>query len=741
MIILAFFFAFLIQVQLFELCLEIPVEPFVRETVYTSLVLAILYVQRSLDSDTLKESLGRVFFIGSLLLFLCGFPGFFIHWILELIQTQLYLLESYHRTHILLLLVPLFFAWIPWAFMYNVVRNSRAIPSYVLPLSTIAAIGTCVANALPNPWMIAGFLLVSGVMVMGALERSAANSSVFVKPIEREIWILVFLCLILISAGMQKEVLAGCCAFFLLFCEGKPGKFWWVKRSEKIFDWAYFHAFLLGSFFLLYPSFTMSTFVVGSMMVCLVVPAMPSRRASLSVLFIILFILTLCSTFNLQNPNQRIVLWHFFLSARLLLFYGSRKSWVAMGLVGFVLYYTVSLIPKDGMILEQYPGGSPRLVTFQDLYRVERHGEVLYKSTSLRSHFEDFFTGKSWIFVNTLDGLEKEDVVRIFDVQKSENSKTLNPLFYYADLEGSISRRKLNHVLRENLPNYLMMNFHRIHHEAEYGEWIRILSPRLSGGVLNFTDQSYRVSKLKSLLEPFAESFPHAKLIVHRDGASFFSGLEPNFRTRKSFRSPVVFSLSQFLHYADGKNSISFPRLKEQLSFLQIEDLLTQSPGVPPDYKTWGSLALYFYHEGMDSVAHRIVRELREWDTLGLDLIYFESLLKGGEPHKSHPDYASFLLDPEWEAGRRGTYLFQIFQEQVFREFPSLLPREPVSRVDMEDSNPWYQMILLLQAKKPREAHQLLIDRVLVPSTPQEKKVIRFLWEELGLPEAASFYR
>lgn len=737
---LAFLSAFLVQAELFEFCKSIPSEAYLRETIFITLVLATLFVQRTLGSEVLRESLGKIFFIGSLIYISTGMPSVIFQGILTLVEEHLYLLEAYHRSHIIVIVPILFFTWIPWAFVYSILRNTREAPAVIFVISTILAALFSGFDLTPKNWLFGTAIILVGLLLVFSKKDRTITSKGRIQPINKEIWILVLIVMIILPAGPQELVLGSCLAVFLIFLEAKPRIFWWIKGYEQIFDWAFFHSFLLSSFFLLYPGLTMSSLVVGSMMVCLIVPSVPSRKAPSGLVNLILFILLICSLLDLSTSNQRIVLWHFLLSLRLFYFYGKRGAWVAICLVCFVLYYTVTRIPVSGLNLEQFHLDKPRLIEFQNLQRVQSNGVILYSKVDFQSLFEEFSMGKSWIFINSLGQVGDSDTVRIFDVERSKESAKLEPTFYFTDLKGVISRRKLTHLLRENAPNFIAFNFHKIHHGTEYGEWIRILADKLSGGFLHFSDNEYSSNAIKRLLVPFLNVFPNAKVIFHHSGATFYSGLKPRFTFESFFRHPVDFSLDQFLHHLSSRDSIDFLKFKEQLAFLQVDSSLKERLAVSPDNLTLENLSLYFYHHRMDWVAHRLVRYMREWDSLGEGLVYFQNLLENPNFSKASPDYRSFLSNELWANEKESSYLYKIFQEQVIRAFPGLDLVNPSSRINPQDPNLWYQMALLLHARKFKEAHQFMVEKALIPKTSDEKRMIRILWEELELPEAASFY-
>lgn len=731
---------FLVQIELFELCKFPLPEAYIRETIFTTLVLAILFVQRTLSSEALRESLGKFFFIGALIFISTGAPLLILEVQLNFMQEQLYLLESYHRTHIIVLIPLLFFSWIPWAFVYSILRNSQRIPAYVLALSTALAALVSGLDVATKNWLFQVAIPLIGALLIHFKGNEAIFAKERIQPINKEIWILILVIMIILPAAPQKLVLGSCFTIFFIFLEAKPRIFWWLKGSEKIFDWAFFHSFLLSSFFLLYPGITMSTLVVGSMMVCLIVPSIPSRKAPLSLIIIILLVLVISSLLDLSTSNQRIVLWHFLLSLRLLYFYGKRGAWVAISLVFFVLYYTVTRIPSAGVNLDLYQSDEPQLIEFQNLQRVQLNEEILYKKTDFEGLFKAFHSGKSWIFINSLSRTGDSDTVRIFDLERSKQSEKLEPTFYFDDLQGIVPRRKLLHLLRENAPNFISFNFHKVHNSPEYGEWIRILADRLSGGIINFTDDSYPCIAMKRLLLPFFETFPEAKVIFHDSGATFYSGLEPKFNYEGPYRHPVTFSLGQFLHHIERKDSINFLKLKEQLAFLQIDSFLKGQAGIRPDNSKYENLSLFFYHKRMDWVAHRIVKHMREWDSLGQGLIYFQRILEEPDFYAQSSEYSNFLRDVNVIGDGENAFSYRIYKEQIIRGFPDTIVSSPSARIDPQDSNLWYQMVLYLSAKKFKEAHQFMIEKALVPKTSDEKRILRTLWEELELPEAASFY-
>jgi hypothetical protein len=613
------------------------------------------------------------------------------------------------------------------------------LPSPGFPLCTLMALFLAISGVFTTGWVLSGFLLLAGFLFLLGQTQIVRNQK-RCRPIEREIWIGVVLGLVFLSAGVRPEVLAGCSAFFLLFLEGKPRKFWLERMSRRVFDWTFFHAFLLGSFFLLYPSPAMSALVVGSMIVCLVVPSPPIRRSGISTSLSVLIFLVLCTLFDLQSPNQRIVLWHFFLSARLLIFYGSGHSWIAMGLVGFVFYYGLTHLPNEAALMKSVAGTQPKLLQFHQLSRVQNGEITLYRKVSLSDHFEDVYGEKPWILFNLLDDADQGDAVRVFDLEKSSSTEKLNPTFYLAELRGSISRTKVRHLLSKKKPNYLAMSFHRILKAGEYAEWIRFLSDRLSGGILIFTAKSYKARDLKTLLAPFSKTFPAAKILFLEDGLAVYSGLLPRVKNLNKKNFAASLSISQFLGTIEGKSTVDLDKLRQQLVFLQVDDVLAREAR-PLDLTLWQGFALQFYHQGMDGVAHRIIRELREWDSLGEDFRFFETLLVSGELQGSAlKSFEEFSKNSHWEIRNSGTFLQQLFKERVFREFPGILISDPAERINPSDKNPWYQLILYIQARKFRDANQWVQGRNLVPLSPQEKYLIRTVWEELALPEAASFY-
>jgi hypothetical protein len=739
-----FFFSLILHTSLLILARQLPAEGFPRDVFFSAFVLSSLWMRSNHPGFVLHERVGRWFWLFCLIFVSLGIPGMLYMDAMELFQEKFYLLEPYFHADALFLLVILFFLLLPWSFLQAGIRvpGSR-LPGFELVLSILALLITY-SSALHDPLVCGLFLLAPGILLVfayGADVRSGRSLPLWPGRVDREAWASGILGLLIMALWKDSWALPLALVLFLVHSGGKPRYLWLRERGGQIKDLIFFHAFLLSSLFILYRGEGMYPFLLVSVLLCLLIPESPRPNPGYLGFISILVFTGICIAFDLDSFSQRATLWHFFLCFRLLHFYLSRRLWIPAALTGFVFCYAFSRLPGAIEPTAVDKHGLPVLVSFESKVRAQLHGRTLFKSFSLDKFFPGSFKNKTWFLYNVLDYKAAGDVYPLLYLRKSSTVKPPKSTLYLQDFNTDSAKQKLSLLLSSRRPNFLALSFHEVFKGGQFRSWLKFWRGKTKGGVLVLTAKSYTSSSLRGILEAFDQLFPAARVLFLQEATVIYSGLRPREISEMGVDLGPRLLLSGVLRYMLDRKRVHLDKMREELILLKVQDALESVDG-PLKHERWKSLALYFYHQELDSVALEIMGTLREWDSLNQDLAYFEQVLSDqAQSHAFFPGFENWLKKGTFERGvLRSPFLSRVFKEQGFRSFPTLKPLFGAGLGKVKLGN-WLRFASYLARGEIHQAHHWFKSKTLQPQTRQEFFLVHRLYERLGKPKAASFFQ